>query len=281
MQATNSQMSAVARAVFWFVAVNALAGALSLMLFPTRTDTLFFWEIKPAINASLFGALYLGGAATVAWVTYRGAWETARFLVPILVTAGVLISATTFLHLDRFEPGVKLLYWLVIYVGAPLLALALYAQHERAGADWGMIEPVRPAVRSIALALGGVLVAGGLAILIWPGALVMYWPWPISTLMLRIFASWFSAFGAGLLWFLVERDWRRVRHVADLMVAAAVADLLMVVIYRGDLTSAGLSLWIYCFHLAVFGLAGLLMRWLQRKAVLAARRTGGSGWSVS
>ena len=84
--------------------------------------------------------------------------------------------------------------------------------------------------------------------------------------MVRIFASWFSAFGVGLLWFWVERDWERVRHVANLMIAAAGLDLLMVFVHRQDLTSAGLNLWLYCFHLALFGVAGLLMHWLQRKA---------------
>jgi hypothetical protein len=57
-----------------------------------------------------------------------------------------------------------------------------------------------------------------------------------------------------------------VGHVADLMIAAAGADLLMVVIYRDDLTSTGLSLWLYCFHLAVFGLVGLLLHGLQRRS---------------
>jgi len=85
--------------------------------------------------------------------------------------------------------------------------------------------------------------------------------------MVRIFASWFSAFGVRLLWFWVERDWERLRHVADLMIAAAGLDLLMVFIHREDLTSAGLSLWLYCIHLALFGLVGLLMYWLQRKAL--------------
>jgi hypothetical protein len=51
------------------------------------------------------------------------------------------------------------------------------------------------------------------------------------------------------------------------MIAAAVLDLLMDFIHREDLTSVGLSLWLYCFHLALFGLVGLLMYWLQRKAV--------------
>jgi hypothetical protein len=46
--------------------------------------------------------LYLGGAAAVVPVTYRRRWEPTRFLIPILVTAGVLISVTTVLHLDLF-----------------------------------------------------------------------------------------------------------------------------------------------------------------------------------
>jgi hypothetical protein len=51
------------------------------------------------------------------------------------------------------------------------------------------------------------------------------------------------------------------------MIAAAGLDLLMVFIHRRDLTSVGPSLWLYCFHLALFGLVGLLMYWLQRKVV--------------
>jgi len=51
------------------------------------------------------------------------------------------------------------------------------------------------------------------------------------------------------------------------MIAAAGLDLLMVFIHREDLTSVGLNLWLYCIHLALFGLVGLLMYWLQRKAL--------------
>lgn len=264
MNATTKLMSAPMKVVWWFVALNALAGAVALLFFPTRTEQLFFWEIKPALNAALFGALYLGGAVVVGWVTYRGAWEPARFLIPVLVSAGIFISITTLLHLARFTPGPKLVYWLLIYIGAPLLALGFYIQHERPGANWAVTRPVRPLTRLIAVGLGGVLLVLGLALLAWPGGVVAYWPWPITPLMLRIFAAWFSAFGVGLLWFWVEREWPRVQHIASLMVAASALDLLMVVIHRQDLTTTGPSLWVYCFHLALFGLVGLLMHWLQR-----------------
>jgi len=258
-------MSLTMRVVFWFVAANALAGAISLIFFPGDTGRLFFWEINPPVNAALFGSLYLGGAAIVALVAYRGRWEPARFLIPILVSAGVLISITTLLHLDRFNPGLRLGYWLVIYVGAPLLTLIFYVQHERSGANWTATRPLTLATRTIAVATGAVLVVLGIFVLIQPGPVIAQWPWPTTPLMVRIFASWFSAFGVGLLWFWVERDWERLRHVADLMIAAAGLDLLMIFVHRQDLTSGGLSLWLYCFHLALFGLAGLLMYRLQRK----------------
>jgi hypothetical protein len=271
MEATDRSMSLLMKVAFWFVAANALVGACSLIFFPADTARLFFWEIKPPINAALFGALYLGGAAAVALVTYRGRWESARFLVPVLVSAGALISVTTLLHLDRFTPGPRLVYWLVIYVGAPLLALLFYVQHERSKvSNWTATRPVTRATRTLAVTVGAVLVVLGIRALIWPDPVVAQWPWPTTPLMVRIFASWFSAFGVGLLWFWVERDWERLRHVADLMIAAAGLDLLMVFVHREDLTSVGLSLWLYCFHLALFGLVGLLMYWLQRKAVASS-----------
>ena len=264
MQAGSTSMSPALRAVFGFVAVNALAGAGSLLLFPTYTDTLFFWEIAPALSATLFGALYLGGALTVAWVTYQGAWEPARFLIPVLVSAGVAISITTLLHLDRFDPGFKLLYWLLIYVGAPILAIGFYIDQERKGASWAVTQPVAPIIRLIAVALGGLLVALGIILVIWPAPAVAYWPWPMTPLMLRVFASWFGAFGVGLLWFQIEREWTRVVHVANLMIAAAAFDLLMLLVHRSSLTTTGPALWLYCLHLALLGGLGFLMHFLQR-----------------
>jgi hypothetical protein len=260
-------MSLLMKIVFWFVAINALAGASSLVLFPNNSDTLFFWKISPSLSSTMFGALYLGGAVVVSLVTYRGWWEPARFLVPILVAAGILICLTTFLHLDRFIPGFKLYYWLVIYIIAPLLALVFYIQHERGGANWSIVgQPVTPVVRMVAVVVGAVLILLGIIVLAQPQLVISVWPWTLSPLMARIFASWFSAFGAGLLWFLWERDWGRLYHIANLMIAAAVFDLLMVLIHRRDLTSTGLNFWLFCFHLAAFGLIGGFMHWWQYRA---------------
>lgn len=260
----DKPLAPLARFILGFVAINALIGATALILFPTRTDTLFFWEITPPINAALFGALYLSGAFVVGLVTARGLWEPARFLVPVLVTAGALISAVTLLHLDRFTPGIRLAYWLVVYVGAPLLALWVYWQHEHPRANWEAEQPVKPVVRGVAVALGALLVVLGLAAIAFPAPVVTRWPWPTSPLMTRIFAAWFAAFGAGLLWFRVERDWGRIRLIPIMMMAASGLDLLMLFLHRGDVPQVGLSLWLFVFHLALFGLVGGWMVWRQQ-----------------
>jgi hypothetical protein len=82
--------------------------------------------------------------------------------------------------------------------------------------------------------------------------------------MMRIYASWFSAFGAGLIWFWFDRDWQRLKHIANLMIAASALDLLMIFIHRGDLTGSSLSIAVYCGHLALFGVIGFVMHTLQR-----------------
>jgi hypothetical protein len=266
MQEQDTRMSWFSRFIFGFVALNALIGAASLIIFPTQTNALFFWEIRPPINAGLFGALYLGGAVTVAWVTYRGSWEQARFLIPILVAAGFFISLTTLLHIERFTPGIKLVYWLIIYIGAPLLALGLYIYYERRGANWAVSEPILPLVRDTAIVTGIIVLALGTILMIWPDVALEFWPWNVSPLMIRIFAAWFNAFGIGLLWFYFDRDWGRLHLIPYLMIAAAGLDLVMIFVHRDDWRPVGISIWVYCFHLVAFGLVGLLIWWWQRRA---------------
>ncbi|MCB0211793.1 MAG: hypothetical protein KDJ52_20810 [Anaerolineae bacterium] len=262
----NTQLTGWARFIYAFVALNALAGAIILIFLPDLTSTLFFWTIKPPINAGLFGVLYLGGAVAVSLAVWRNQWEPARYLVPVLVTAGILITWVTFLHLDKFTPGIRLAYWLIIYIGAPLLALAIYLVQERRGANWEPVVPVRPVTRQVATVTGVLVLAAGIVLILWPAAAVAQWPWPTSPLMVRIFAAWFGAFGAGLLWFQVERDWHCLHHLPSLMIAAAGLDLLMVLLYRQALTATNLTLWLYCGHLIIFALVGILLHVLQAQA---------------
>lgn len=269
MQNKNTPFIGWARVIYGFVALNALAGAFILILMPEYTDTLFFWPVNPPLNARLFGVLYLGGAVAVSWVVWRRQWEAARYLVPILVTAGLLISWVTLLHLDKFTPGIRLGYWLLVYIGAPLLAIGIYIAQERRGASWAVEVPVRPVTRRVAVVTGWIVLAAGIGLIVWPTMAVTYWPWQNSPLMVRIFAAWFGAFGAGLLWFKVEQDWQRLRHLPTLMIAAAGLDLLVVFMHPQTVT-ATITFWLYCGHLLLFALVGGLLHWLQARPLMRA-----------
>lgn len=268
MSRTTTPLAPFSAIVLWFVSLNALAGAASLILFPDRTEQLFFWPIAPRLNAALFGALYLSGALAVGRAALAGRWERARILTPVLVSAGAMISAVTLLHRELFHPGPRLAYWLAVYVGAPLLALLIYARQERAGAVWAPEQPLAPAVRRLALLVGALLLVAGLAILARPAAVVAAWPWPTGALTTRIFAAWFAAFGVGLLWFQAERDWARVRLLADMLILAAGLDLAALLLHRADLPGPSPALWLYGVHLLGLALLGALMHLLQRRWAL-------------
>jgi hypothetical protein len=272
MYTGSTRLSRFATLVFWFVGLNALAGAGSLILFPGATEWLFFWPIAPKLNAGLFGALYLGGGVVVCLLARRRLWEPARFLIPVLVSAGTMIALITLLHRDRFTPGIYLAYWLLVYIGAPLLALVIYWQHERDGrASWAISAPLAPATRWLAVGTGALQLAAGLLIIAWPAPVIALWPWPMSPLMLRVFAAWFGAFGVGLLWFQVDPDWERLHMLASLLLAAAVLDGAMLFIHRSDLTTGGPALWLYGAHLLWLGLLGALLHGLQSRSWPALR----------
>jgi hypothetical protein len=78
MQKAEKQLSSPLKFVLWFVVLNTILGALLLILFPTQTESLFFWNITPPINAMLMGVLYLVGGAAVSYAALRGSWAALR-----------------------------------------------------------------------------------------------------------------------------------------------------------------------------------------------------------
>jgi hypothetical protein len=260
-------MSLPMKLVLWLVVANAYAGALSLVLSPTDTQGTFFWRIAPPINAGMFGVLYLAAGSVVLSVVRRGRWEPARFLTAMVPAFTGLMLLTTLLHLDAFDPGGELAYWLAVYVVAPVAGMVFYFQHERGGATWRVVgAPLAPETRAAAVATGAGAALFVVLAYVFPQTVAERWPWPISPLMVRVFASWLSAFAVGLLWFAVDSDWSRVRPVATLLVGAAVLMLLMLVVHREHLTPGSASAVPIGAGVAGIGLLGAFMFWRQRAA---------------
>ncbi len=269
MNETYKPMSGPMRLVFWFVVFNAYAGAAVLILFPADTQSKFFWTIAPPINARLFGVLYLAAGSVVLHALFHGRWERARYLTAMVPAFTGLILLTTLLHLDRFDKGFELFYWLIVYVVAPLAGVLFYLQHERGGANWDVVErPVARQTRRAAVVAGAtaaVVVVFGFG---FPRAMAEIWPWTISPLMVRVFLSWLSAFAVGLLWFARDRDWGRLRPVAALLVATGVLTLGVLLTHRDELEATA---WLFAVGIGLVGLLGIFMFWRQRDPLLPAR----------
>lgn len=253
-------MSLPMRLVLAFVAANAFAGAASLMLFPAATDTGFFWALTPPVSAALFGALYLAAGGLVARAAFKGVWETARYLAPMIVVFSALMLAATLLHLDRFDPGVRLGYWLAVYVTALVAGVYFYLRHERGGAVWAVRgQRTPPAVRSVTRVVGLVAAAFVVVGFALPGFVMALWPWTLTPLTARAFLAWVGAFATGLVWVTYDSDRERTRPVGVMLIVTAALLAGMLALHRGDLAPGPLGFGLFALGLLGMGLLGGFM----------------------
>lgn len=250
----------------WIVILQALSVAVTLIFFPTQTETLFFWEINPPINAVLLGILYTSTVIFVGQALWRGRWETMRYLVPMLTFSSAMLVIATLLHVDKFTPGLKLYLWLGSYVVAPAALNWFYWRYQHSGATWQVVgRPVRPGVRRLALALAIVMMITALALYLRPDLLTAVAPWPMSPLIVRAFASIWGAFAVGPFWFAREQDWDRLYPVADMLMLMSGLWLAAIVLLQPDPQSLSPGIWLIRAGLAAIAIAGLGLRWLQRR----------------
>jgi hypothetical protein len=264
MQPGDKPMSVLMKLIYLFVVANAYAGAFSLIFYPGSTDSLFFWKITPNINAVLFGALYLVAGSVVLLAVIRGSYELARYLTPMIIPFSCLLLLATLLHLDKFTPGIKLYYWVVVYIVAPTATIFFYWQFERAGASRQVkSSEVKPLARWFAVALGALLAIYVLTSFLLPDVIVNFWPWLLTPLLAQAFGAWLAALAGGLLWFGWERDWKRLQPLAYLMTLIPIATLAVIAFDQADLKTTGVNLFIFVAALIGLGLCGVLIVVLQ------------------
>jgi hypothetical protein len=150
MRADATPRSLPIQPVLGLVVVNASAGALSLVLSPSDTQDTFLWKIAPPIDAASSGVLYPAAGSLVLYVVQRGRWEPARCLTAMVPAFTGLMLLATLLHLEAFDPGLELAYWLLVDVVAPVAGVVFYVRHERGGAAWRVVgERLAPPTRAV------------------------------------------------------------------------------------------------------------------------------------
>ncbi len=208
-----------------------------LFLFPTRTDQLWAWTIRPTMSAITMGAGYLGGV----WFFWRVARASSSHQVAgglLAATAfTTLLGVTTVLHWDRFNHDhVSFWAWAFLYFVAPpfLLVLFLANRPSSSAMAGGDLLP-----SWVARLLGGAGIVQLVAAVVWfavPDAFRGRTPWSLTPLTSRSLASFVAFTGAFLSWALVDRRFTALQAGIEAVTVGLAATAIGAVVARDDFT---------------------------------------------
>ena len=248
-----------------------------LFIFPTHTQALWAWTIRPRMSAITMGSGYVGGV----WFFYRVACARE----PHRVAGGLfaawvftaLLGITTIIHWEVFNHDhVSFWAWSFLYFASPLFLPFLFVANRRASAREG--GAVIPAWGIAGLVAVGVTQA--LAAVTWfisPKLASENWPWTLTPASGRSIAS-FVAFSATLLlWVLVDRRYAAVQAGIEALTIGLVITSIGALIAHDEFTGPDYAVVLYVLALAfLLGLFGSLVITMSRPAARATRRPAGS-----
>jgi hypothetical protein len=154
------------------------------------------WALAP-YNLRFLGALYTAALVAAFLQARHGGWAPARIVTTMIFVFTAVVTALSFVHLDRFDPArPEVWIWFVLYVGVCVNAGAHLVHYRRLPAVAG--PPSRPA-RAALLAQAIVLGAYGLALLVATDAAARLWPWKIDAFHAQLYSVTFLTPAAGAL----------------------------------------------------------------------------------
>ncbi len=186
-----------------------VAAFVILYLFPSRTQDLWAWTIRPTMTPMLMGGGYLAGAWFFLRVARtRSGHQALSGLLGVCVFTSMLLGATI-LHWDRFNHAhVSFWAWFGLYVVTPLLLPVLWFNNRRTDPEVpgpGDVEVPGP-VRAAFATVGAVQLLLAFLIFVRPSLAVEHWPWTVTPLTARTISA-FLAFPA-VTWLLFATDAR-------------------------------------------------------------------------
>lgn len=241
----------------------ASAGALALVagpvlfLFPHDTATYFAWTIRHPLTPVFMGASYLAGIGNL-WAIRSNRWDVARAALPPIFVFGTGQLIATLLHLDIFNWSHPVAWaWLVVYVGSPPAALALFLvaerRHRRPEGRAELPESIRPLMMFWAVVFGAV----GLALFVLPRPVSDLWPWSLTPLTSRVIGGWYLA--SATLALVLSRERSMVGAWIGLSAGLVVTPLLLIgaTVHRDQFDGPALSTSLWLITVAGYGLTSL------------------------
>jgi hypothetical protein len=230
---------AIASVIFWL--------GLSLFVFPTHTDDLFAWTIKPPLTAAFLGASYWASTTLAVACASEREWARGRAFAAPYFIAGVVLLWVTIVHWDRFHmDAITGWLWLILYaIFPPSVLLLLGRQLRTPGTEPPPGPRIAPALRAVIGLQGVVMVALGTALVIAPSDADSLWPWQLTPLTGRAIGTFVLAQGALSLTVFREADWSRVRPAMVQNLVLGTLHLVAVARFSDTLDWDTAGAWLY------------------------------------
>ena len=230
-----------------------VAAAFLLIVLPGGTEQHFAWTINPPITAMLLGSAYAGGIWFFVQVASQRRWHRVRHGFPAVFVFATLVSATTFLHWDRFHFGhLSFITWVVLYITTPVLVLIAIVVNLRED-DGAPEEPdvTIPAPWRYLLALVGAAASvTGLVLFAVPSLLIGAWAWEVTPLTARIVGAVLTLPGLVNIWMLWDSRWSAFRRVFQAQLVSLACIVLAIVVRGGDLDWGRPAAWLFTIGIA-------------------------------
>jgi hypothetical protein len=269
-----NQILPVTRILAAIIVPILTAAFIMLFLFPNDSGLLFAWPIAPTMSAMMLGATYLGGAYFFTRVVLSREWHAIQLgLIPVSAFAGIL-GIATLLHWDRFTHGhISFILWAFLYFTLPFVIAAVWLINRRTAPGGASTrEPKFSFPLRLALAaVGAVMAAASLMLLIAPQAMIPLWPWTLTPLTARVLAAMFIL--PGLVGMGVARDgrWSAARIIFQAQVVSIVLFLVGMLRASTEIQWSSWGIWTFLGGLLlVLVLIGLAARQAGRAASSAA-----------
>jgi hypothetical protein len=245
--------------LFGLVLPLLFIAGVQLFILSEQTETYFAWTFAAPLPAAFLGAGYWAAMFYAFLGTRAKGWEYARSSMPAALTAVVLLTITTFLHLDRFHLDSPLFItrfvtwvWIAVYVTAPLILLiAWIIQSRQPGAHIKGSDPLPAWMKTVFALLAVFSLACGVGLFFAPAAMAPIWPWGIMPLAARSIASWMSGFGVACTALVFENDIRYGAGTASSLFAFCVLQLIVVARYTSAIEWGRSMAVAYMFFLVV------------------------------
>jgi hypothetical protein len=267
--------------VLAFVLIPFLvAAAFLLIVLPGGTEQHFAWTIDPPITAMLLGSAYAGGIWFFSQVATQRRWHRVRHGFPAVLVFSTLLSASTFLHWDRFHFGhISFITWVTLYVTTPVLVLIaiIVNLREDDGARDEEGEVTIPAPWRYVLALVGAAASvTGLVLFAVPSLLIDVWAWDVTPLTARIVGAVLTLPGMVNIWMLWDSRWSAFRRVFQAQLVSLAFIVIAIIVRSGDLEWTRPSAWLFTAGIAASAAVYLTFH-LSLERRRSASLTGGPG----